>query len=466
MKDLKNSVAVRYIEEHGQAAAEVARKMWAEPETAWNEVKAAKWNADYLRAEGFAVEENYLGLPTAVRGVWGSGHPVIGILGELDALPGLSQKLSTNQEEAVPGGPGQGCGHNLIAGASLAAAAAIKAELQARGLPGTVVCYGCPAEEAIIGKALMAREGAFRELDVAMSWHGDTLNRAVYGTANGVNSAVFHFKGVTAHAGGSPHLGRSALDAVELMNVGANYLREHVTDDVRIHYVITDGGSAPNIVPDRASVWYYVRAQKRSNVEATYERLCKVARGAAMMTETEVEIEFLGGCYNTMENHALSDIVADVLAQLQPPVWTAEELDFARKINENSSVYRERLESGMLDNGPLSTGIGPHKHTSSFGSTDVGDVQHIVPCSQINTVISALAALWHGWGVTACSGHSIGEKGMLYGAKVMAATAVLLAERPELMEKIRAEFDEAVKREPYVCPIPASFPIPQPKCGI
>lgn len=462
MKDLKNTIAVRYIDDHGRAAVEVARKMWAEPETAWNEVKAAKWNADFLRAEGFAVEENYLGLPTAVRGVWGSGRPVIGILGELDALPGLSQKVCTHQEEAVPGGPGQGCGHNLLAGASLAAAAAIKAELEARGLPGTVVCYGCPAEEIIVGKAIMAREGAFRELDVAMSWHGDTLNRAVYGTANGVNSAKFHFKGVSAHAGSSPWNGRSALDAVELMNVGANYLREHVTGDVRIHYVITDGGSAPNIVPDRACVWYYVRAQQRANVEETYERLCRIARGAAMMTDTEVEIEFLGGCYNTLENHALSDLIADALTEIGPPVWTAEELAFADGINKNSAVYQQKLAAGELDDGPLSTGVGPHKRTSSFGSTDVGDVQHIVPCSQINTVISSLAGSWHSWGVTACSGHSIGEKGMLYGAKVMAAVAVMLAEQPELMEKITAEFLEATKREPYVCPVPASFPVPRP----
>jgi len=463
LKELKDTIAVRYIDAHGQAAVEVARKMWSEPETAWNEVRAAKWNADFLRAEGFAVEENYLGLPTAVRGVWGSGHPVIGILGELDALPALSQKACSHPEEAVPGAPGQGCGHNLIAGASLAAAAAVKAELQQRGLPGTVVCYGCPAEEAITGKSVMASRGAFRELDLAMSWHGDNLNRVTYGTANGVNNAVFHFKGRAAHAGSSPHNGRSALDAVELMNVGANYLREHVTDDVRIHYVITDGGSAPNIVPDHASVWYYVRAQQRANVEETYARLCRVARGAAMMTETEVEIEFLGGCYNTLENHTLSDLIADVLERIGPPRWTEEELAFSREINESSPLYADMLRRGALDGGPLATGVGPHKHASSFGSTDVGDVQHIVPCSQINTVIAPLAAPWHNWAVTACAGHSIGEKGMLYGAKVMAAAAVLLAEQPALLTKIRAEFDAAIRQEPYVCPVPADFPVPQPR---
>lgn len=462
MKNLNDTISVQYIEKHKQKAIDLAQKLWAEPEIAWNEVKAARWSAELLREEGFAVEEQYRGIPTAVRGVWGSGHPVIGLLGEMDALPALSQKISSVQEAVTEGAPGHGCGHNLMAAASIAAAMGIKEELQKRGLEGTIVYYGCPAEEVVIGKAVMAREGAFRELDVAMSWHGDTLNRITYGTANGLNNAVYHFKGRSSHAGGSPQNGRSALDAVELMNVGANYLREHVTDDVRIHYVITNGGAAPNIVPEYASVWYYVRAQKRATVEDAYARLCKVAQGAAMMTETEVSVEFRGGCYNTMENHALSDIIAEVLENIGVPCWTQEELEFARQINEISPIYQTKLQAGALENGPLSPVVGPHQHENSFGSTDVGDVQHIVPCSQINTAMSAIAGPWHGWSVTACSGHSIGMKGMLYGAKVMAATAILLVEQPELMVKIKEEFERAVKAEPYVCPIPPEFVIPQP----
>lgn len=463
MKNLNETISVQYIEERGYKAVELARKLWSEPETAWNEVKAASWSAELLREEGFTVEEQYLGIPTAVRGVWGSGHPVIGLLGEMDALPGLSQTISSRQQAVEEGAPGHGCGHNLMAAASIAAAMGIKEELQRRGLPGTVVYYGCPAEEVVIGKAVMAREGAFRELDVAMSWHGDTLNRVTYGTANGLNNAVFHFKGRASHAGGSPQNGRSALDAVELMNVGANYLREHVTDDVRIHYVITNGGAAPNIVPEYASVWYYVRAQKRATVEDTYARLCKIAQGAAMMTETEVSVEFRGGCYNTLENHTLSDVIADVLEKIGVPQWTEEEVAFAREINEISPIYQAKQEAGALDSGHLSKVVGPHGYENSFGSTDVGDVQHIVPCSQINTTISAIAGPWHGWSVVACSGHSIGEKGMIYGAKVMAATAILLVEQPELMEKIKGEFEQAIKKEPYICPIPPEFSIPQPQ---
>lgn len=461
IKNLNETISVQYIEKHKQRAIDLAQKLWSHPETSWNEVKAAKWSAELLREKGFAVEEQYLGIPTAVRGVWGSGHPIIGLLGEMDALPDLSQKVLPEQEAVEDGAPGHGCGHNLMAAASIAAAMGIKEELQTRGLEGTIVYYGCPAEEVVIGKALMAREGAFRELDVAMSWHGDTLNRVTYGTANGLNNVVFHFKGRASHAGGSPQNGRSALDAVELMNVGANYLREHVTDDVRIHYVITDGGAAPNIVPERASVWYYVRAQKRATVEDTYERLCKVARGAAMMTETEVSIDFRGGCYNTMENRTLSDTIAEVLENIGVPEWTDEELAFARKINESSPIYQAKLQDGALDNGPLATSVGPHEYKNSFGSTDVGDVQHIVPCSQINTAVSAIAGPWHGWSVVACSGHSIGQKGMIYGAKVMAATAILMIEQPELMTRIKKEFEQASKKEPYICPIPPEFPIPQ-----
>jgi len=459
----QRSIAADYIAANKAPVLEVARQMWAEPETAWNEVKAAKWNAALLKKYGFRVESRYLGIPTALRAVWGEGHPVIGILGELDALPALSQKVCTHEEPVAPGAPGQGCGHNLLAGASLAAAIGLKAELAERGLPGTVVFYACPAEEVLTGKPFMARAGAFRELDVAFSWHGSTYNEVTLGTMTGLNSAVFHFKGRTAHAGGAPQDGRSALDAVELMNVGANYLREHVTSDVRIHYVIRDGGAAPNIVPGTASVWYYVRALSRANVEETYARLVKVARGAAMMTETEMEIEYLGGCYNTMENSVLVGLVHETMERLPRPKWTARELDFARQLNEVSPIREKMEKAGELSGAPIADFVSPVGHWDGFGSTDVGDVEHLVPGVQINTATHNLAAPGHSWQLTACAGHSIGEKGMLYGAQVMAAAAVRLAEDPALLERARAEFAERSAAEPYVCPIPDDLPVPQPR---
>ncbi|MDD6316241.1 MAG: amidohydrolase, partial [Clostridia bacterium] len=261
------TTAIRTIDAEQEKLVGLAQKMWDCPETAFNEVHASAWTAELLKEYGFEVETGAYNLPTCVVGRWGSGHPVIGFLGELDALPALSQKVQTTQEPECVGAPGQGCGHNLLNISALAAAVGIKAQLEEEKLPGTVVFYGCPAEEVLTGKVFMAREGAFTDLDACFAWHGDSVNRVMTGRHTGLNSAIFHFKGRTAHAGGDPHNGRSALDAAELMSVGANYLREHVTSDVRIHYVYKEAGTAPNIVPDKASVWYYVRAFSRPAIE-------------------------------------------------------------------------------------------------------------------------------------------------------------------------------------------------------
>ena len=347
--------------------------------------------------------------------------------------------------------------------ARLGGALGMKAELEERGLEGTVVYYGCPAEEALTGKTFMARNGAFQELDLALAWHGGTMNAVNVGCSNGLNSAIFHFKGITAHAGGDPHNGRSALDAVELMNVGANYLREHVTSDVRIHYVIKEGGTAPNIVPDNASVWYYVRAQSREAIDDTYRRLVLVAEGAAHMTETQLEIEFLGGCYNTLGNEVLAQVAHDCMENIQGPQWTEEELEFANKLNLASPQYQKMKDAGQLEGPAIHSEVAPVTHRDGYGSTDVGDVEHIVPGIMINTATCNRAAPGHSWQITSCAGMSIGEKGMLYGAKVLAATAVKLAEDPELVKKAQEEFKTNMKGKTYKCPIPKEIPIPQPQ---
>ena len=458
-----STVATKAVDQNAAILEDLAKKIWEHPETAFNEVKACEWTAEVLKNAGFEVEVGYVGMPTAIRATWGKGHPRIGFLGEYDALPGLSQKVSTEKEPVCEGAPGQGCGHNLLGVACLGAALGMKAELEASGKEGTVVFYGCPAEEVLTGKAFMAREGAFADLDAAFSWHGATTNHLTTGTMTGLNSAVFHFHGVTAHAGGDPHNGRSALDAVELMNVGANYLREHVTSDVRIHYVIKEGGTAPNIVPDTASVWYYVRALSREAVEDTYRRLVLVAEGAAHMTETKLEIEFLGGCYNTLNPVKFTTMTRDVMAEIEMPQWTEEEKEFADALNKKSQQYDRVKASGLLDNGPLCTFVSPVLNEDGYGSTDVGDVQHIVPCVQVMTATYNLAAPGHSWQVAACSGMSIGMKGMLYGAKVMAASAMKLVNEPKLLEEAKEEFKKQMNGRTYKCPIPKEIPVPQPK---
>ena len=457
------TIATKAIEKNEKLLTDLAKKIWDHPETAYNEVKACEWTAEVLRSLGFEVEVGYADLPTAIRATWGKGHPVIGFLGEYDALPGLSQKVGTEKEAIEYGAPGQGCGHNLLGVACLGGALGMKAELEERGLEGTVVFYGCPAEEVLTGKAFMAREGAFRDLDVAFSWHGSTSNNLSTGTMTGLNSAIFHFKGITAHAGGDPHNGRSALDAVELMNVGANYLREHVTSDVRIHYVIKEGGTAPNIVPDNASVWYYVRAMSREAIEDTYRRLILVAEGAAHMTETQLEIEYLGGCYNTLNPVMLTNLTHDVMEQIEMPHWTDEELAFADELNKKSQQYQAVKDSGKLENGPLCTFVEPVAKRDGYGSTDVGDVQHIVPCVQVMTATCNLAAPGHSWQITSCAGMSIGMKGMLFGSKVMAATAMKLVEDPKLVEQAKEEFNKQMNGRTYNCPIPKEIPVPQPQ---
>ncbi len=459
---MTGATAKAKIDAKSQELIDIAHKMWEEPEIAYKEVKACKWTADYLKENGFEVEVGHVGLPTAIKATWGSGHPVIGFLGEYDALPGMSQKITSEKDPVVLGGAGQGCGHNLLGVACVGAVIGMKAEMEEKGLKGTIIYFGCPAEEVLTGKAFMARNGAFRELDVAFSWHGSGANNLTMGTMTGLNSAIFHFKGRTAHAGGDPHNGRSALDAAELMSVGANYLREHVTSDVRIHYVYKEAGTAPNIVPDRASVWYYVRAMSREAIEDTYDRLVKVAKGAAMMTETEMEIEFLGGCYNTLPNKVLNDVAYEALNEVGVPEWTKEELDFADNLNKQSPQYEAIKAKGLLDKGAIATEIPTVQVVYGYGSTDVGDVMHICPCIMVRNATYNAAAPGHSWQITACAGMSIGHKGMLQGAKVMALSGLKLLEDNSLVDKAKEEFNKSMNGRTYKCPIPAEVPVPQP----
>ncbi len=457
------TISAKKIDQESAKIIDLAQKMWDTPETAYNEVNACKWTADILKEYGFEVEVGAYDLPTCVVGRWGSGKPVIGLLGELDALPGMSQKCQTTYEPVVVGDPGQGCGHNLLNTACLAAAIGMKAEMEEKKLSGTVVFYGCPAEEVLTGKVFMARNGAFTDLDCAIAWHGGMANGTSLGGGNGLNSAIFHFKGRTAHAGGDPYNGRSALDAAELMSVGANYLREHVTSDIRIHYSYKEAGTAPNIVPDRAAVWYYVRGMSRQAIEEVYDRLVKVAKGAAMMTETELEIEFLGGCYNGMANKVMAETIYETFSEMEAPTYTDEELKFAEELNKQSPNLETAKKNGMLESGPIFKGVTPLVERSGGGSSDVADVAHIVPTASVNTATCNAAAPGHSWQITACAGMSIGYKGMIYGGKVVAAAGLKMIEKPELLKAAKEEFDAKMKNNPYKCPIPKDIPVPQPQ---
>ncbi len=458
---MNKTIAENYIEEKARELEELSLKIWEHPEVAYEEVKASQWTADYLEANGFEVERQYSGVPTAIKATWGKGKPVIGLLGEYDALPGMSQKVKADKDPIKKGAPGQACGHNMLGVAHVGAALGIKKELEEKKLEGTVIFYGCPAEEVLTGKVFMARNGAFKELDLSFAFHPGTENRLTTGRMVAMNSVKFHFHGVTAHAGGDPHNGRSALDAVELLNVSANYLREHVTDDVRIHYSITNGGPAPNIVPDYASVWYFVRALTRETVDDTYNRLVKAAKGMAMATETEVEVEFLGGCYNTLQNKVLVNLVHDTMKETELPSYTDEELEFAQKMNLTSPKYKQMLAEGKAkEDTPIANYISPIAESDGFGSTDVGDVQHIAPGVMFTTATHNIAAPGHSWQITASSGSSYGQKGMIYASKVMANAAMKAVQDPSIIEEAKEEFNEVMGDKEYECPIPNDVPIP------
>ena len=446
-----------FIEAASEEATEIARQIWLNAEPAYKETFACEYLCKAFEEKGFTVERGCAGMPTAFRAVYGSGKPVIGILTEYDALPGLSQAVST-RKEPIPGqAAGHGCGHNLQAGAAYATVMGLKEMLDKNNLPGTLVVYGCPAEEVITGKVFMAREGAFRELDAAFSWHSASSNIVSDGfNTTAVDNIEFHFHGKAAHAG-MAWMGRSASDAAELTAVGSNYLREHVQSNVWMHYTIDNTGNVPNIVADKSRIWYYVRSTDRKNVSAATERLKDVARGAAIMTGTELEIKFNGGCCSSAQSKALGDLTEEVVKEIPAPVWSEEELAFAAELNRVAD--EEKGIAPAADPNPALTNDWM-RPTILCGSTDIADVSQIVPLILIqNTGYNTKAAL-HSWQITACSGHSIGFKSMMYGAQIMGAASLRLILEPERMAKVRKEFDE-VHKDPYICPIPADVKIPE-----
>ena len=447
---------------------DAADKVWSYAELGFKEFQSAKAHTDVLKTEGFAVEEGVAGIPTAFIGSWGEGKPIIGLLGEYDALPALAHKAGdANENDEIVTASGHGCGHNLLGAGSLGAAIAVKDYMQKHGLKGTIRYYGCPGEETGSGKMFMARAGLFDDLDAAFTWHGGTQNSITVTHSLANVCAYFKFKGRTSHAAGSPHLGRSALDACELMNVGCNYLREHILPDERIHYAYTDvGGSAPNVVQDHACVFYYVRSPRVSQVLDLYERVKDVARGAALMTGTQLEIILNDGLCDYQPNDTLSQLLYDCFVECGGPKFSDAEkqmaADFAKTFDpaavadkarhlaaEYGPVIAEQYKDQILVEDILP--YHPSDHISP-GSTDVGDVSYCTPTAQFNVSTWALCTTGHTWQVTAQAGSDIGRTGCVKAAEVLALTTIKAMQDPALLQKAKEEWKRTTGGK-YICPV-------------
>jgi aminobenzoyl-glutamate utilization protein B len=446
-KTFKNE-AVAWIEQNKETLDQAAQHIWEYAETALLEYKSSAELAAFLEKNGFEVQRGVADLPTAFVATHGSGKPVIGILGEYDALPGLSQRAGSAAKEPVTAGaPGHGCGHNLFGVASAAAAVAIKEVMDRHHLNGTIRFYGSPAEETVVGKVYMAKAGLFDDLDLCLDWHPGAKNAVGLDTSSASNNFEVTFYGKTAHAAADPWDGRSALDAVELMSDGVNFLREHVRPTARIHYVIVNGGLAPNVVPDYAKVWYYVRGQDRAEVDEVYARVLKVAEGAATMTETKHEVYLITGVYNKLVNREVARLLHRNLELVGAPKFSDDEQGFAREVQKTL---------GMKEEG-LATKIEPLEEPKGYmggGSTDVADVSWIVPTASLSTACEVLDSPGHSWAVTTCSGSSVGFKGMLTAAETIAASGIEALLEPAIIERARVEFKEKTKGFVYKSAVP------------
>ena len=414
---------------------EVNQAIWSYAEPGLEETRSSKELQGFLRENGFTVRADVAGMPTAFVASYGAGKPVIAFLAEYDALLGVSQKAVPRREPREDPAivAGHGCGHSVFGTGTTAAAIAMKRVMEGERLPGTVRLYGTPAEETVDAKTFMLRDGLFDDVDVVLSWHASDRTGANYSYSKAVSAIRFTFNGLPAHASTSPHLGRSALDAIELMNVGANYLREHVPEDTRIHYVVTDGGGQPNVVPPKASSWYYVRANRHDTVEQVVARLLDIARGAALMTGTEMSNLVDGDAHEVLPNRALSLLLHENLKLVGPPKFDEEEKAFARETQRELGFVPDRALFEDIDPVPDTPG-------QRASSTDQGDLSWHLPTGGLVVASYSLGAPGHSWQVAACTGTSIGEKAMTVAAKVLAATGIDLLTQPALLEQARESF--------------------------
>jgi aminobenzoyl-glutamate utilization protein B len=462
--------AWKWIDSYQDEFIDISNKIWEYAELGLVEHKSSALHAKTLRKYGFKVEHGVAGMPSAFVATWGEGKPIIGFMGEYDSLPGISNKAVPHKEWLVENGPGHGCGHNIHGTSGFLAAIATKHTLNEHELSGTIKCYGSPAEENYDGKVYLVRSGFFNGVDACLSHHPSNMNVAGLASSNAVNSVKYEYYGKTAHAAGSPEQGRSSLDAIELMNIGVNYLREHIIQEARIHYVIEEGGGQPNVVPDYSRSWYYIRAPEREMVEHIYNRINKIAEGAAMMTETELKINLIAAIYNKIPNRTLSELVTKNMREVGHPGWSKQEELFASKIAE--TLDKDAKLSTLRKNGVpnpekykdvnLMTDIldAWNEGEVSKGSTDVSDVSWQCPTMEFSTACNVLGAPGHDWRFTAVSGMSIGHKSLIFAAKSMAASALDLFTKPEIIKKAWEEHKQRLAGKKYESPIPMDIQPP------
>ncbi|MEL0095773.1 MAG: amidohydrolase [Planctomycetaceae bacterium] len=430
------------IQQRGDAAWQHAQQIWQWAEPGYQELKSSKLLADDLAAAGFDVKRGVADIPTAFTATYGKGKPVIGVLGEFDALPGLNQQASAERGklEGASTNYGHGCGHHLFGVASAEACVAIARQIESGQLNGTVRFYGCPAEEGGSAKVFMVQAGLFKDCDTVLHWHPSSTNSAGDRSTLARNAVKFRFHGKAAHAAGAPEQGRSALDAVELTNFAAQLLREHTPDGTRIHHVITAGGGAPNVVPEFAEVYYYIRHPKSQVVRDLYTRLVKCAQAGALATETKLEIDFQGGIVEILPNNILAGITLKNLRNLNALDWNEEEFQFAARIQ--STLDKPIPLTSIKEVVDVSGTIG-------MGSTDVGDVSWVVPTTGFNTACFVPGTPGHSWQAVACGGTTVARKGMHLASRVLAATAYDLLSSPEIMKAAQAELRQRLGGQPY-----------------
>ena len=470
-KDFRAEIGA-LVQDRKQAYKAMSDRIWGFAEPRFQEYDSSRLQQEYLKARGFSIRADLAGEETAFIAEYGSGKPVLAFLGEFDALSSLEQEADSTERRPVPGKTnGHGCGHHLLGTAAVAAADALKTYMESHGLLGTIRYYGCPAEENAGGKAYLVRDGFFNDCDAAITWHPSTTNKTMMADKYLSNFRVFFtFHGISSHAAGAPELGRSALDAVEIMDIGVNYMREHMIDEARVHGAITNpGGIAPNVIPSEAQILYAIRAPKVTQVKKLYERMCDIARGAALITGTTVDIKQVAAYSNVIENDTLEDIMYENMRHFVPIGYTEEELAYARRFQEviteldkeglkdlisilsgrDKEKKRQMEESPMLD-----FVLERHVSFGGGGSTDVGDVSWVVPTGKVDINCYAAGTALHSWQAVAQGKAPAAHKGMLTAAKIMACTGAELLEKPELLERIKEDWLEKLDGETYPDPLP------------
>jgi aminobenzoyl-glutamate utilization protein B len=449
---------VKFLDSIRPELVSVNQDIWNFAELGLQENRSAARLTGVLKKAGFKVTEGVSGMPTAFVAEYGSGKPVLGILAEYDALPELSQQAAGERKPVEGRTAGHGCGHCALGTAAVGAALAVKEIYDKHKLTGTVRVYGTPAEETVIGKVYMTLDGQFNDLDACLHWHPGSQNKVSYSSSKALISAKFTFSGLPAHASASPDKGRSALDGVELMNVGANYMREHVKETNRVHYVITNGGAQPNVVPATAQVWYYVRANAHPDAESHFDWLTDIAEGAAKMSRTKVQFQIDTDCHEVIPNLPLSKLILKNFKKVGPPVFDQADLDLARQLQTAL-----RADFGLNPPKPLNDTIEelPATPAHDAGSTDVGDISWHVPTGGLSTACFAAGSPGHSWQNVAAIGAPIGHKGLLVAAKVLALSAVDLLQDPQALQEAKADFQERMKDRKYTTKIPKGQKAPK-----